>query len=579
MLGAGVVGIVMSANFAASPYIHKAYDFYDQVASTVEVVIMLLGILVWYRAQLGLNGQDFSFLENVEAVAWTSICVTMMFGFYAAANDYKLTALRFRAQRQRRTRQLLLKSSIFRTGSQDAEVYDEGAQLIMGYAEKADEHRMGKLRAAEAVLKKVERQFRGGGGERVERYAAQLSSTPELLDWLALSTSVASSSSLKTYVSSLLESAAQADAKADTMCPASAVFPQDQLPLLAFWMNEAANDAERATIIDLLGDLGKYRQTLSPGLIERSLGALYARMQGAMAAGRAMRGNKSQLLADALADATESADTSIAGEESKGTRTRVGPGLLSSKMKAVRKSLAADKGLMTRMQLENKLNNVMHALLDDMNCEACVLIPIEGHEFTPLPSLVVDNMGDSLSAETEQIRRSTDWLCTEGSPSAVCKQSAEPVIVQNIYLDRRFASSKTMVSTGLRVTHSKVLPPGDALANAAIAAPGIESLSQLCVPVLVHGDGDDAERTIVGVIKCLNKMSYSGDRSGVPFRTPSDVEMALSYAAIIAEISKVAEESKRLASAKSSLLAAVKSVATTPAPSTTPEAVSPDGTQ
>ena len=74
---------------------------------------------------------------------------------------------------------------------------------------------------------------------------------------------------------------------------------------------------------------------------------------------------------------------------------------------------------------------------------------------------------------------------------------------------------------------------------------GLEAISQLCVPVLIPKDGTNGEsapvtemrqmdsdketnltasdKTVVAVLKALNKKSFAGDSSGLPFK-PLDHE-------------------------------------------------------
>lgn len=124
------------------------------------------------------------------------------------------------------------------------------------------------------------------------------------------------------------------------------------------------------------------------------------------------------------------------------------------------------------------------------------------------------------------------------SPAALCWQSAQPTLIDNLLVDVRFQS-------GERTENDNV------------------DISVLCVPILQKsmegGDepksaADETEKTpgLVGVLKLINKMDVSG-RVGVPFNT-IDIGIAEIFASLLAEeMSKHVSDHERLQKRRSEI--------------------------
>ena len=81
----------------------------------------------------------------------------------------------------------------------------------------------------------------------------------------------------------------------------------------------------------------------------------------------------------------------------------------------------------------------------------------------------------------------TDWECRAETPAGACYAEGVSVKVDDVFIDKRYR----------RLKHS------------------IEQISLICVPILSIADG--AAPVVTGVIKCANKVKFSGTASGIPF--------------------------------------------------------------
>jgi len=191
------------------------------------------------------------------------------------------------------------------------------------------------------------------------------------------------------------------------------------------------------------------------------------------------------------------------------------------------------KGKLCRQQAERAadLDEHLGELRNSIKCESLLLIPAPHGYHEALYDLIprrvaIDDMlvSDQAIAEwQDHIKAKTDWACSTKSPEGVCLATGKPVIIR-LLLDSEF---------------HKV---GDS-----------SWLSQICVPVIADYEEDaDAEAnfsqegqtflppkgTVVGVLKCINKVVFGGFWSSrshaVPF-TPDDLRDAQAQAAYISK--------------------------------------------
>jgi len=179
---------------------------------------------------------------------------------------------------------------------------------------------------------------------------------------------------------------------------------------------------------------------------------------------------------------------------------------------------------------KNALELLLEDLLGYINCETVVLIPgpgTNGNDNKVLPRLIVQR--DTLAqtdAKKEKMRlaieNATDWKCTEETPAGQCILQAKPIKIDDVFLDNRFKAMKR----------------------------SLDQISMLCVPIF--DDTSNGSPQVVAVIKCTNKMSFSGRSSGIPF-TYSDQNTAVMYAKLLWEESQTFMKRRRASQALSAM--------------------------
>ena len=127
------------------------------------------------------------------------------------------------------------------------------------------------------------------------------------------------------------------------------------------------------------------------------------------------------------------------------------------------------------MVADERLTNVLEKVQSETRCESVLLIPL--HSLTEEESFQMRCLGTLTSRWRSQDPKGgshPDWSLREGSPASLCIQTKQPVVVDNIFSDKRHFSR-----SGL----------------------DFGSISQLCAPIF-SPDGSD----ITGVLKLLNKV-------------------------------------------------------------------------
>jgi hypothetical protein len=96
------------------------YDVFDMLTSTVELALLLLGLLILFRsdasaggAALGQIGSDFDDHGVIEMAAMALICTVFLYGFGAFAFDCNMFFYSRRAQRVRDLNGVSLNPQIF----------------------------------------------------------------------------------------------------------------------------------------------------------------------------------------------------------------------------------------------------------------------------------------------------------------------------------------------------------------------------------------------------------------------------------------------------------------------------------
>jgi hypothetical protein len=208
------------------------------------------------------------------------------------------------------------------------------------------------------------------------------------------------------------------------------------------------------------------------------------------------------------------------------------------------------------------------------NCESVVLVPAPCdyrdalYNLVPRRICVDDTSFAAVAQGLKNIRAKTDWACQNNSPEAVCWATGERVNVPCVYLDARFAKvgDRDWISqTCVPIVVGLPTAPNSATPTDSSAATGGRSADQSstdCVEASVHAAQEGSSQveasfsrasslkrlslsrprrlslpkaafskksgvgeTVVGVIKLINKVSFSGKSTGIPFRA-SDIEAA-----------------------------------------------------
>ena len=150
-----------------------------------------------------------------------------------------------------------------------------------------------------------------------------------------------------------------------------------------------------------------------------------------------------------------------------------------------------------------------------------MLIPIERMlDGQDVPKMLFTSSiyGDDPDKDAKRMKETTGWECNEGTPAGLCKKLRAVVNVKNLIADSRFPE----------------------LSYKVLGATAICQLSQLVIPVFQGGGADnDAEddsigSNIIAIIKLVNKVSFNGDKSGLPFEKRDEI-VGRVYAALITE--------------------------------------------
>lgn len=177
------------------------------------------------------------------------------------------------------------------------------------------------------------------------------------------------------------------------------------------------------------------------------------------------------------------------------------------------------------------MDTLLDTLRTELNCNSVVLLPVTNETSThgskkvatspkvdtnapkvalipllPLARAVATDVAGGGATEHKAEAKVEDESLEKGTPAGLCISSRKPVRVDNALTDRRFKYKR---------------------------ASGLSGLSQLCVPVFGSEAADTTGAEIVAVIKCFNKMSFSGLSVGMPF-SDNDVALAVAQARLIA---------------------------------------------
>ena len=541
ILGVVCVGVVQLGVFASQPFWRREYNIYEMLGTTSEALVLLLGILVLYRSRLEVQVAAgdvpegavsvYNALEPVVYVLIIAMLIGCVITFYL---DMEFVSFKRRWERARHASGMALKDEVWRITPSDT--------VVLEYIESATDQQKRRLKALEKALMRAEKTYSNEAAKtKRDVYEAQLKAEPKLMGWLA-DMRVNTTDVMPSYVTHLMDEAA-AEAHPVT---ATEIIDEQRRAAIALWLSEGATDPERRLVDEVVNEINDYREghVLLRPLLTRLIRDPVAKMLSKFKITPAQR-KTDKMAANAYAVKEAAAD--VKGPEQEAmkaldrSKSKLGKWALSVK------KLGTNKDLKTDLLRQNAIEQMLSKLLEELNCETVVLVPIKTDEYKPLPRLVLLSedhfMKGAMEMEKMKIERTTDWECSnKRSPAGRCLSTGEPLVIANLLLDRRFDTRGS----------------------------GFEGISQLCIPILAGAsatEDSEAEKkkepAIIGVIKCLNKVSYSGGAAGVPFKEPVDVETAVNAAQLLFETSETFAANEKAmgvlsALAKSSLAAKMK---------------------
>lgn len=501
IVGAILIGIVLAANFYFRPYKQEVYDFFDMFVSSIEMIIFMLGTLVITRPHVDENGQFGTFADGramfddasvLEGTVLTLIPIVLISGLFAIVFDCKMIAHNRRANRVRDTKGVSLNETCFHIKHYDP--------ALVYWAEEASEKQLALFRKVEKMLTNVSRDLALKSTEsRRTTYGEQLTVHERVLNWLAERPAVGNT--LKKYVSEMALAAVhdmKAAKKHDGIqlgYRADKVIGEVIRPATALWLAEMATQEEKEAVAALLSELGAYHEAKEKEKEAKERVPTLKRIPTSM-----------QLV--------------VPKTKGKNVWER-----------AQKATLKKEKNDMHETLRLAELTEILDELCVSVNCEHIVLVPVTAaHKYVPLPRLIIESYeynGGDQEKEKAAISARTDWKPEDQTvitPAGMCLEEGKAVLVDCFPLDtKRFPDASKKA--------------------------GLLAISQLCVPVVagktndamdaflataeVSGTKAAAESggaTIIGILKCINKVAFSGTAAGVPFDPRIDVDLALSAA-------------------------------------------------
>ena len=549
ILAAFIIGVVLMANMYFRPYIKAEYDKFDMLMSSVQTMIVLLGVLVYDRTknenadaaiavELGVPPPETN--DALEYVLLAMVTAVFAYGYLALRFDISSIAY------QRWVSQLREEKSVHLPEFLDIDAVPE----VLGWLEKAgtdESRRFRKLELLAASGMKTYSTKAKATANRREIYAKLLEAQPLLLGWLLKPERKGADGPLGHLVNLLSNDAEEIATDEYRMLSDLISNPRHAAPL-ALWLSESATTPERTLVRELMHEIANHiivrKEVKSQTLPRRCMSMLLSPLAQSFARFKNFfdrnKHERRQLTEGSVVRAVE------AGPE---VQTPARPAGLNAAL--VRAQLALRKeGKQLDMLQRNEIETYLEDLMLNLNCEAVALIPTKASkhdtsELLPRILLHESQLDDGTvdQEEVDLLTRKIDWELKRPSPATLCAQTEEAVLAENVLFDKRFIS--TQVDGASLKKGSRRMSPTAAPNWLAF---GLEAISQLAVPVYSqemqpHGyDGlvagakpganlaaEESKRqggpSLVGVILAINKAAFAGHVSGLPFK-PVDAEEA-----------------------------------------------------
>eukprot|EP00966_Prymnesium_polylepis_P014736 340644-Prymnesium_polylepis.1 len=416
------VGLVMVLNFSVEPYVKQRYDTFECLVSTTEVVLMLLGCLVAQRTR---EEQEAGVVDetdtSLEVTALVCLIPALLVGTYCVAEDVRQYMLLRTAGFLREKKRVNVSSGIF----------DINRTLVSWLQQEASEQ-LTEFHHLEPKLVKAKKVYGAAvATAKREKYARQLRAEPNLVDWLLQEHRRGAHGPLTGYVAALVDDDRRVEKGELARRNATTVFNSKAEPALALWLSEAAHAEDRKRVYALLKELDDYRALLPPTMSAR----LYRLLRN---------------LVDSILSRGSGAVEQL----------RLGTGATVTSENRLAKLLNSGAILHHKkeeLMRQNEYENILTDLLNELNCEAVILIPAPHSDLekrqrrvecrppprVQLPRLVVldDNLQRS-DKKTEKMQKRhqeiTDWSCAQDSPAGQCMIEKQPLKVDDSMLDLRF---------------------------------------------------------------------------------------------------------------------------------------------
>jgi len=382
------------------------------------------------------------------------------------------------------------------------------------------------------MLHKVHRELltKASAGRRAI-YQAQIVQTDRLLNWLSDERQSNVGAALKAYVSAMvvahksdeLRKRTHVDSLASTSVqsrktaagrlyhgseaeptfayPANKIVGDLMRPALALFLSEGATADEKETLTELLMHVGYDDQiTRALSTMKKRLLPPWLTSSDARAVGTRQRRNSSS----GVAALWQRASNAVRGAQRTGQ-------------------------LQEMLRIE-ALKKILLDLAVSVHCVSVVVVPVsKPHEYLPLVPLLVtledfdEGEQDDANQETAATKSATRRRLRESvrenedvsTPGGMCLAQRDAILVDCYPLDARF--------------------------GVASKRAGLSSLSQLCVPIFAFDKtlGAHQKPVVIGILKCVNKVKFSGGSAGVPFDPQFDVQSAVAAAAEFAEAAQM----------------------------------------
>ena len=410
---------------------------------------------------------------------------------------------------------------------------------LLAFLNASDKARVAEMRKFEGMLMKASLTYNTKkAATRRDVYRALFEVEPALLDWLLMPDRKGKDGPLCKFVNLLLNEKAELN-EAKTKLSQLIELQGPSAPPLALWLSEGATGPERDLVTSLMTELVTFeKEQWAPSFADKF--------------------HRIDEVPLTICKKIYSAIKNIPGCKPKVEKTLDNEVNDFARMKSRMLALAKNE----QFQLQSELERLLHELQMRLNGQALVIMPAPiqqkpGAMPLKVPKLELVRAVLSIHDETSKGEKHTkeilgsnkwvDWsLGTDvtygprgefvstdpagapdaalrrqssakmtkrpssgelkaATPSSICFEKGETVVINNMLLDKRFARVKNKGS--------------------------LEVLSQLCVPLISK---DPSTPPIIGVLCALNKVSYSGSSWGIPF-TDADIEEAELFASMVVD--------------------------------------------